>query len=60
MSAFLGLRVALLIAGIALFAIAARTGEDLYRFIAIGLLAVAVILRFVGRRRPPPGGPPAG
>ena len=44
-------RLALLLAGIALFLIGIRTGQDPYRYVAIGLLAVAVILRFVDRAR---------
>ena len=44
-------RLALLLAGIALFLMGIRTGQDTYRYVAIGLLAVAVILRFVDRSR---------
>ena len=44
-------RLALLLAGIVLFLVGIRTGHDLYRYVAIGLLAVAVILRFVDRSR---------
>ena len=44
-------RLALLLAGIALFLIGIRTGQDPYRYVAIGLLGVAVILRFVDRNR---------
>jgi uncharacterized membrane protein YGL010W len=51
-------RLALLAAAIILFIISARTGQDVLRYVAIGLLVVAVILRFVGRGRPP-GDPPA-
>jgi hypothetical protein len=42
-------RVALLVAGIILFVMSIRTGHDTYRYVAIGLLAVAIILRFVDR-----------
>ena len=51
-------RLALLAAAVILFVMSARTGQDVFRFVAIGLLVVAVIIRFVDRRRPP-GGPPA-
>ena len=44
-------RLALLLAGIVLFIIGIRTGQDPYRYVAIGLLLVAVILRFVDRAR---------
>ena len=46
-------RLALLLAGIALFLIGIRTGQDPYRYVAIGLLAVAVLIRFIDRKRPP-------
>jgi hypothetical protein len=46
-------RLALLLAGIVLFILSIRTGLEPYRYVAIGLLAVAVILRFIDRRRPP-------
>ena len=42
-------RIALLLAGVVLFVMSIRTGQDTYRYVAIGLLAVAIILRFVDR-----------
>lgn len=46
-------RLALLLVGIVLFILSIRTGLAPYRYAAIGLLAVAVIIRFIDRRRPP-------
>lgn len=44
-------RLALLLAAIVLFIIGVRSGQPPYRYVAIGLLAVAIILRFVDRTR---------
>jgi predicted membrane metal-binding protein len=44
------MRFVLLIAALALFFYAVRIGSDVARYVAIGMLVVAVILRFVGRR----------
>lgn len=43
-------------AGIAIFLMGVRTQNDLLRWIGIGLVTVAFLLRFVGRRnrRQPP------
>ena len=49
-------RLGLLAAAVVLFIMSARTGHDVFRLVAIGLLVLAVIIRFVDRRRPP--GPP--
>ncbi len=46
-------RLALLAAAIILFVMSARTGQDTFRWVAIGLLIVAVGLRFVDRGRGP-------
>ena len=53
MSPLLAARIALLAAAIVLFYLSVRTGLDGYRFVAIGLLVVAVIIRFLDRRKPP-------
>ena len=47
-------KVALGVAGIAIFVVSLRPGLDSLRWIAIGLLAVAILLRFA-ERRPPKG-----
>ena len=51
MSPLVVARLALLLAGIVLFVMSIRTGQDPYRYVAIGLLVVAVIIRFVDRGR---------
>ena len=51
-------RLALLAAAIVLFIMSARTGQDVFRLVAIGLLVVAVAMRFVDRRGPPGGRSP--
>ena len=50
-------RLALLAAAVVLFVMSARTGQDVFRLVAIGLLVVAVAMRFVDRRKPPEGPP---
>lgn len=54
MSPLLIARLALLVAAIGLFWMSIQTGQDTYRFVAIGLLVVAVIIRFVDRSRSSP------
>lgn len=44
-------RVVLLLIGVALFAWALRTGEDWARYTAIGVLVVAIVVRFFDRAR---------
>jgi len=44
-------RLALLLAAIVLFYLSIKTGLDPYRYVAIGLLIVAVIIRFVDRKK---------
>lgn len=44
-------RLALLGAAVVLFVMSIRTGQDVFRFVAIGLLVVAVIVRLVDRTR---------
>ena len=51
MSPLLIARLALLIAAVGLFWMSIQTKLDTYRFVAIGLLVVAVIIRFVDRGR---------
>ena len=46
-------KLALAVAAAVLFGLSMRTGEDWLRWLAIGLLAAAVLLRFVGPRPPP-------
>lgn len=45
------IRVALAVGAILLFILGAQTGDDNLRWIAIAFLAVALVLRFVGRRK---------
>jgi HAMP domain-containing protein len=51
MSPLLVARLVLLLAGIALFVMSVRSGQDAYRYAAMAVLVVAVILRFVDRRQ---------
>ena len=51
MSPLVAARLALLLAAIVLFILSVRTGLDPYRYVAIGLLVVAVIIRFVDNRK---------
>jgi hypothetical protein len=44
-------RLALLLIGVALFAYSMRSGEGWARMAAIGVLVVAIIIRFLDRRR---------
>ena len=54
MDALLRIRLALALVAAILFAASMRLeGADYLRWVAIGLLVVAVALRFVGRRPPP-------
>ena len=48
-------KLALAAAGIVVFLIGFRTGQQELRWLGIGLVFVAVLLRFMGRRRPPAG-----
>ena len=45
-------KLALGIAGVTIFALSMRPGMERLRWVAIGLLAVAFLLRFLGRRPP--------
>jgi hypothetical protein len=47
-------RVALLAAAVILFVMSIRTGQDVFRYVAIGLLVVAVVIRLVDRSRSRP------
>ena len=49
MTPLVAARLALLLAAIVLFVLSVRTGLDPYRYVAIGLLVVAVVVRFVDR-----------
>ena len=51
MSPLVAARLALLLAAIVLFYLSIKTGLDPYRYVAIGLLIVAVIIRFVDRKK---------
>ena len=51
MSPLLAARLALLVAAVGLFWMSIQTGLDTYRFVAIALLVVAVIIRFIDRGR---------
>lgn len=51
MSPLLVARIALLVAAIGLFWMSIQTGQDVFRYVAIGLLVVAVVIRFVDRGR---------
>jgi hypothetical protein len=42
-------RIALLLAGIACFAYSMNSGSDIARWVAIGCVAAALLLRVVGR-----------
>lgn len=54
MDAMIRIRLALALVAAILFAASMRMeGADYLRWVAIGLLVVAVALRFVGRRPPP-------
>jgi hypothetical protein len=44
-------KLALAVAGVVIWLYGNRTGQATLNYIGIGLLAVAVILRFVSRRR---------
>ena len=46
-------KIALGVAGLAIFALSMKPGMERLRWVAIGLLAVAFLLRFADRRRPP-------
>ncbi len=46
-------------AGIAVFLTGVRVNSDLMRWIGIGLVTVAFLMRFLGRRRGPGGAPGA-
>src|SRR5690606_41956093 len=50
------IRIGLALGAMVLFAIRVRTGDDNLRWVAIALLAVALLLRLAGRRRERPGG----
>lgn len=50
MTRYTPLKLTLLVVALGFFAIGLRTGLDWQRFVAIGLLAVAVMIRFVERR----------
>lgn len=43
-------KVTLAVAGVVVFLIGIRSGQELLRWLGIGLVAVAWLLRFVGRR----------
>ncbi|HLV25708.1 MAG TPA: hypothetical protein VKZ41_05320 [Gemmatimonadales bacterium] len=45
------IRIGLALGAMVLFAIGVRTGDDNLRWVAIALLAVALLLRLAGRRR---------
>ena len=45
------LRIGLILGGVVAFAVALRTGNEIARWVGIGLVAVALLLRFVGRLR---------
>ena len=49
MSPLVAARLALLLAAIVLFVLSVRTGLDPYRYVAIALLIVAVIIRFLDK-----------
>jgi uncharacterized membrane protein len=49
MSLHTRLKLALALMALIFFAASMRTGDDWMRFVAMGLLALAVILRFVER-----------
>jgi hypothetical protein len=49
MTLYTRLKLALAIMALVFFAASMRTGDDWMRFVAMGLLAVAVVLRFVER-----------
>ncbi len=51
MTLFTRVKLALAIMALVFFAASMRTGLDWQRFVAMGLLAVAVLLRFVERYR---------
>ena len=44
-------RLALLAAAVILFVMSLRTGQDVFRYVAIGLLVVAVVIRLLDRQR---------
>jgi hypothetical protein len=44
------IRIVVALAAIAVFILGVRTGDDSLRWLAIGLLGVALMLRFMGRR----------
>ena len=46
-------KLVLAVAGIAVFYYGWQTGQQPVRWIGIGLVFAAVLLRFLGRRRPP-------
>jgi hypothetical protein len=43
-------RIVVALAAIAVFILGVRTGDENLRWLAIGLLGVALMLRFMGRR----------
>ena len=51
MTVFTRVKLGLALMALVFFAVGLRTGLDWQRFVAIGLLAVAVVLRFVERRQ---------
>lgn len=52
-------KVILALAGVAVFLVGIRSGQDLVRWMGIALVAVAWMLRFVGRRPKRPEFPPS-
>ena len=51
MNAIAVAKIALAIAGIVVFMLGVRTGADLVRWTGVALVAVAFLLRFLGRGR---------
>lgn len=51
----MAVRIALLVIGLVVWGYGARVDDSRLRMIGIGILAVALILRFFRRRTPPAG-----